>query len=205
MQRTLARSLWATRTVERLRQRQVQRANPESQMRNERPNDRKRDRTSANVPGISQVLPGKAVSIVLKADQRTGREVQGVIQDVLTRGNHPRGMKVRLQDGRVGRVQRMASAGEVSAATQAERWPVSSPTQESARSARGGRWQREDDSQMPPARSLADFIPALEEQQSTGKQSDQPTFATATAKCPICNNFEGDETAVSHHVEQHFD
>lgn len=28
--------------------------------------------------------------------------------------------------------------------------------------------------------------------------------ATTTASCPVCGNFEGDETAVAHHVESHF-
>ncbi|KAL1303687.1 hypothetical protein AAFC00_007040 [Neodothiora populina] len=56
-------------------------------------------------PSTTQVHPGAHVSIVLKADQRTNRQVSGVVQDVLTRGNHPRGIKVRLSDGRIGRVQ----------------------------------------------------------------------------------------------------
>lgn len=59
------------------------------------------------VPRMTQVIPGASVSIVLKADQRTGKEVQGVVRDVLTRGDHHRGIKVRLADGRIGRVQRM--------------------------------------------------------------------------------------------------
>lgn len=62
------------------------------------------------VPTIREVVPGAGVNIVLKADQPTGRTVQGVIGDVLTRGNHPRGIKVRLTDGRVGRVQTMSSS-----------------------------------------------------------------------------------------------
>ncbi|KAK6212438.1 hypothetical protein LQW54_005212 [Pestalotiopsis sp. IQ-011] len=61
------------------------------------------------VPNVRQVVPGAGVSIVLKADQRTGREVQGVVKDVLTRGDHHRGIKVRLADGRIGRVQRMSA------------------------------------------------------------------------------------------------
>jgi len=28
--------------------------------------------------------------------------------------------------------------------------------------------------------------------------------AVAVAKCPVCGEFEGDEPAVAHHVEQHF-
>lgn len=62
------------------------------------------------MPTIREVVPGAGVNIVLKADQPTGRTVQGVIGDVLTRGNHPRGIKVRLTDGRVGRVQTMSSS-----------------------------------------------------------------------------------------------
>lgn len=66
-------------------------------------------RRHPQVPTIREVVPGAGVNIVLKADQPTGRTVQGVIGDVLTRGNHPRGIKVRLTDGRVGRVQTMSS------------------------------------------------------------------------------------------------
>ena len=61
------------------------------------------------VPTIRQVAPGAPVSIVLKVDQPTGNEVQGIVAELLTRGDHPRGIKVRLLDGRVGRVQRMVS------------------------------------------------------------------------------------------------
>ncbi|KIW37053.1 uncharacterized protein PV06_10682 [Exophiala oligosperma] len=55
----------------------------------------------------SQIRPGLAVSIVLKADQKTGRQVQGTVSQLLTRHNHPRGIKVKLTDGRVGRVQHL--------------------------------------------------------------------------------------------------
>jgi len=71
--------------------------------------------SSRTVPNVSQVMSGAFVSIVLKIDQPTGREVQGIVADVLTNGNHPRGMKVRLVDGRVGRVQRMISEEEARA------------------------------------------------------------------------------------------
>ncbi|TAQ89489.1 hypothetical protein B7494_g2167 [Chlorociboria aeruginascens] len=79
-------------------------------------NFRGRDRpnfgTSSSLPNTNQVIPGAAVSIVLKIDQPTGREVHGLVQDILTSGNHPRGIKVRLVDGRVGRVQRMVTEEE---------------------------------------------------------------------------------------------
>lgn len=70
------------------------------------------------VPTIREVVPGAGVNIVLKADQPTGRTVQGIIGDVLTRGNHPRGIKVRLTDGRVGRVQSMSSTTAASSSGQ---------------------------------------------------------------------------------------
>ncbi len=52
------------------------------------------------------VTVGAEVLIVLKRDQRTGKLTRGVVKDILTRSaNHPHGIKVRLKDGKVGRVQ----------------------------------------------------------------------------------------------------
>jgi uncharacterized repeat protein (TIGR03833 family) len=62
-------------------------------------------------------VPDARVNIVLKVDQPTGRTVSGTVKDVLTRGNHPRGIKVRLADGRIGRVQSLASAATTSTNT----------------------------------------------------------------------------------------
>ena len=46
------------------------------------------------------------VLIVLKQDQRTGKLTKGIVKDILTKSpNHPHGIKVRLQDGQVGRVK----------------------------------------------------------------------------------------------------
>lgn len=46
------------------------------------------------------------MEIVLKKDQRTGKRTAGVVRDILTSAaHHSRGIKVRLEDGRVGRVQ----------------------------------------------------------------------------------------------------
>jgi uncharacterized repeat protein (TIGR03833 family) len=54
------------------------------------------------------VKPGVEVMVVLKRDQRTGKLTRGTVRDVLTRSrSHPHGIKVRLQDGRIGRVQRI--------------------------------------------------------------------------------------------------
>jgi len=50
--------------------------------------------------------PGMEVMIVLKEDQRTGKLTKGIVKDILTNSAfHPRGIKVRLEDGQVGRVQ----------------------------------------------------------------------------------------------------
>ncbi|KEF61208.1 uncharacterized protein A1O9_02773 [Exophiala aquamarina CBS 119918] len=59
------------------------------------------------VTSYNSLKPGYLVSIVLKADQRTGKQVQGTVAQLLTRHNHPRGIKVKLSDGRVGRVQQI--------------------------------------------------------------------------------------------------
>jgi len=49
---------------------------------------------------------GQRVAIVLKQDQRTGKQTIGVVKDLLTNSAfHPHGIKVRLEDGQVGRVQ----------------------------------------------------------------------------------------------------
>jgi len=49
---------------------------------------------------------GSQVKIVLKADQRSGQLTQGVVKDILTNSRtHPHGIKVRLEDGQVGRVK----------------------------------------------------------------------------------------------------
>jgi uncharacterized repeat protein (TIGR03833 family) len=51
---------------------------------------------------------GIEVSIVLKQDQRTGKLTRGVVKEILTKSAfHPHGIKVRLADGQVGRVQRI--------------------------------------------------------------------------------------------------
>ncbi|MCQ8213392.1 YwbE family protein [Cetobacterium somerae] len=49
---------------------------------------------------------GLKVMIVKKEDQRTGKLTEGIVKDILTKSfNHPHGIKVRLEDGTVGRVK----------------------------------------------------------------------------------------------------
>lgn len=52
------------------------------------------------------IYPGLEVDIVLKEHQRTGRLTRGIVAEILTSSpHHPHGIKVRLEDGQVGRVQ----------------------------------------------------------------------------------------------------
>ena len=54
----------------------------------------------------ANIKPGLRVKIVLKADQRSGKLTEGIVKDLLTNSAvHPHGIKVRLEDGQVGRVQ----------------------------------------------------------------------------------------------------
>jgi uncharacterized repeat protein (TIGR03833 family) len=61
----------------------------------------------------SSIFIGARVSIVQKADQRTGQRTEGIVRDILTSSpTHPHGIKVRLQTGEVGRVQEVLSEGQ---------------------------------------------------------------------------------------------
>ncbi|WP_394137776.1 YwbE family protein [Cytobacillus oceanisediminis] len=54
----------------------------------------------------ANIAPGNKVKIVLKKDQRTGTLTEGIVKDILTKSpTHPHGIKVRLEDGQVGRVK----------------------------------------------------------------------------------------------------
>ena len=59
-----------------------------------------------NVQHRKDIHPGLAVSIILKQDQRTGKLTHGIVRNILTSSPfHSRGIKVRLEDGQIGRVQ----------------------------------------------------------------------------------------------------
>lgn len=54
----------------------------------------------------ADIVPGIEVQIVLKKDQRTGILTKGIVKDILTKSSfHPHGIKVRLEDGQIGRVK----------------------------------------------------------------------------------------------------
>jgi uncharacterized repeat protein (TIGR03833 family) len=52
------------------------------------------------------IKTGMDVAVVLKEDQRSGELTEGTVQAILTNSSfHPHGIKVKLEDGQVGRVQ----------------------------------------------------------------------------------------------------
>ncbi|KAH9213939.1 hypothetical protein DL95DRAFT_390063 [Leptodontidium sp. 2 PMI_412] len=201
---------------------------------------------SGSVPTIQQVVPGAPVSIVLKVDQPTGRQVQGTVAELLTRGNHPRGIKVRLQDGRVGRVQRMASEEEARAGSAGlsglgrdgesgggglidEMGDGRSPMMGSQIGGFTGRKYGDyrldaPDEPPTPELSLEDYIvtkgnkknrrgknvqkigpdPETADDGPASPSGNESALKSATSVCPVCGEFEGDEAAVAHHVNGHF-
>ncbi len=53
----------------------------------------------------SDIYPGLEVDMILKKDQRSGKKTRGIVKDLLTGSSfHSRGIKVRLEDGQIGRV-----------------------------------------------------------------------------------------------------
>lgn len=58
----------------------------------------------------SNVARGAEVLVVQKRHQRTGELTRGIVKDILTRSrSHPRGIKVRLEGGRIGRVREIVA------------------------------------------------------------------------------------------------
>ncbi len=60
-----------------------------------------------NSPSRDEIKIGTSVLIVQKQDQRTGVLTRGVVKRILTSNNsHPHGIKVELDNGKIGRVQK---------------------------------------------------------------------------------------------------
>lgn len=58
-----------------------------------------------SITNRSQIKIGSTVQVVQKQDQRSGKLTQGIVARILTNSqNHPRGIKVMLESGIVGRV-----------------------------------------------------------------------------------------------------
>ncbi|TLU99396.1 YwbE family protein [Dyadobacter luticola] len=62
--------------------------------------------TSLSGTERKNIAPGLSVSIVLKKDQRSGTLTHGIVKDILTKAPvHTHGIKVRLENGEIGRVK----------------------------------------------------------------------------------------------------
>jgi len=49
---------------------------------------------------------GIIVQIIQKQDQRTGKLTEGIVKRIFTSSNfHPHGIKVELENGKIGRIQ----------------------------------------------------------------------------------------------------
>jgi uncharacterized repeat protein (TIGR03833 family) len=183
-----------------------------------------------SVPTISNVVPGAHVNIVLKADQPTGRTVSGTVSELLTRGNHPRGIKVRLTDGRVGRVQSMA--GSAAPGVSPAQFDINTETSIDSLPtppAYGGRGQYHDirtepqptqqvglEAYIKPAkkrgRGKAKNTRGAASETATGTDSvgvfedavDRSAPGSEETACPVCGDFTGDVAALTHHVQSHF-
>lgn len=61
----------------------------------------------------SDIYPGLEVDIILKKDQRSGARTRGIVKNLLTSAAfHSRGIKVRLEDGQIGRVAEIIDPAE---------------------------------------------------------------------------------------------
>ena len=60
------------------------------------------------IPSRNKIKIGSNVLMVQKQDQRTGNLTKGIVKRILTSSNfHPHGIKVELEDGKIGRVQKL--------------------------------------------------------------------------------------------------
>jgi uncharacterized repeat protein (TIGR03833 family) len=65
-----------------------------------------------SVPARGEIRTGLRVRIVEKQNQPTGALTEGVVARILTNSpTHPHGIKVMLDDGKVGRVQAIVGEG----------------------------------------------------------------------------------------------
>ncbi|KAJ5928015.1 hypothetical protein N7466_006971 [Penicillium verhagenii] len=182
------------------------------------------------VPPSRSINHGTPVNIVLKADQPTGRTVPGTVGELLSHGDHPRGVKVRLTDGRVGRVQSLRGVDELSDSTHEEvnRMAEGIPKRTEGCDNTIGRRSYFATSDMrlgrgeeptsepigldmyirPPKGKKQVKKTQLNLEERDGGLLDTasaPRTAAASILCPVCGIFEGDEAAVSYHVTRHFE
>jgi uncharacterized repeat protein (TIGR03833 family) len=144
----------------------------------------RKHRMAMTVPKRNQISPGTQVNIVLKVDQPSGKLTTGSVQDLLTRGDHPRGVKVRLTNGHIGRVQSLStqSPGEgMPSSTIASQISIQGqvPTVQSGHF--GNRRGIQDDYRLDPTpdeapeASLLDYVkPAKQKKGKKGRKAPPP-------------------------------
>lgn len=60
----------------------------------------------SEIPSRDKIKIGLSVRIIQKQDQRTGVLTDGIVKRILTSSKfHPHGIKVELDNGKIGRVQ----------------------------------------------------------------------------------------------------
>ena len=61
-----------------------------------------------NIPSRDKISVGILVQIIQKHDQRTGKLTEGKVKRLLTSSQfHPHGIKVELENGTIGRIQKI--------------------------------------------------------------------------------------------------
>ncbi|TRZ80421.1 MAG: YwbE family protein [Nitrosopumilales archaeon] len=61
------------------------------------------------IPSRDKIKIGISVSIVQKQDQGSGKLTDGIVKRILTSSSfHPHGIKVELESGKIGRVQKIS-------------------------------------------------------------------------------------------------
>jgi len=160
------------------------------------------------LPKTSQIQPGVGVNIISKADQRSGKITTGQVSEILTRGDHPRGIKVCLIDGRVGRVQSLSASPATTILSKstdtAEGIEKSNPSYSTLRSGRFGPDRRRgkinlqedyrEDSVPLESRSLADYVISSASSKSVSKP--QTLTCGATAQSQLERDFPNLDTAL---------
>ncbi|WP_101477992.1 YwbE family protein [Candidatus Nitrosotalea bavarica] len=61
------------------------------------------------IPSRDKIKIGTRVAIVQKQDQMSGSLTEGIVKRILTSSSfHPHGIKVELENGKIGRVQKIS-------------------------------------------------------------------------------------------------
>jgi uncharacterized repeat protein (TIGR03833 family) len=67
-------------------------------------------RSLNEIPSRDKISIGVIVQIVQKQDQRTGNLTEGKVKRILTSSQfHPHGIKVELENGKIGRIQKISN------------------------------------------------------------------------------------------------